>query len=157
MSVDVDLPPPVGLIEIARVLEESARLLRRHARAAGEMLRSDRETMTASEVRAVIEVRQLRRRYLGIEADDAAWSMMLELYASRLERRHLHQTKLSVCAGVAETTALRVTHKMLTAGLFTAKPHPTDKRLVVIGLSETMAERIRVYLEATWALAGLAA
>jgi len=113
--------------------------------------------VTAADVRAVIEVRQLRRRYLGFEADDAAWSMMLELYATRLEARPLHQTRLGMRAGVPETTALRVTRRMLAAGLFTAEPHPADKRLVVIGLSDAIAERIRAYLAASRALAGLAA
>ncbi|HYI47534.1 MAG TPA: hypothetical protein VEX35_03630 [Allosphingosinicella sp.] len=38
MTLDVDPPPPVSLIEISRVLDETARLLRRHAGRAASYL-----------------------------------------------------------------------------------------------------------------------
>jgi DNA-binding MarR family transcriptional regulator len=155
MVCNAEPPQPVSLIEISRVLEETARLVRRHAGATREG--DERPGASISDVRAVIAVRRLRRRYLGVEATDAAWSMMLELYVARLEGRTLHLTGLSAAAGVAETTAYRVTHKMLEAGVFVSGPHPNDKRLLVIGLSTATAERIRAYLAATLKLAGIAA
>jgi hypothetical protein len=157
MASDADLSPPASLLEISRVLEETARLLRQHAGAVPEAPQQwlVGAELSAADIRAIIAVRQMRRRCLGVEASDAAWSMMLELYAARLEGRSLHQTGLSVAAGVPETTALRVTRHMLESGAFTSEDHPTDKRLLVIGLSDAIALRMDSYLAATRALAGL--
>jgi hypothetical protein len=157
MPCPADALQPVSLLEISRVLEETARMLRRHAWAACELPGDDRAAVRAVDVRAVIAIRQLRARYLGIEATDAAWSLMLERYAARLEGRNLSQTRLGVLAGVPETTTLRVTRRMLELGVFISCPHPTDRRLLVIELSEEIANRITTYLAATGALAGLAA
>jgi len=159
MTPDADLSPPVNLLEISRVLEETARLVRQHAGAVLEAPQQQwlgKGELSADDVRAIIAVRQMRRRCLGVETSDAAWSMMLELYAARLEGRSLHQTRLSVAASVPETTALRVTRAMLETGAFTSEAHPTDKRLLVIALSDAVARRMDSYLAATRALAGLA-
>lgn len=148
--------PPVSLIEISRVLEETARLVRQHAGEAPVDL-DDAESISASQVRAIIEVRWLRRRYLGFEASDATWSMILELYAAQLEGRDVSQTRLGVAAGVPQTTALQVTRRMLEAGIFTRHDDLRDKRLSRIALSSDSANRIGAYLIATRGLAGLAA
>lgn len=157
----VELPPPVSLIEISRVLEETACLVRRHAeynelRNAPSNEASSQET-AALRVRAIITARRLRRQYFGFEATDALWSMMLELYAARLEYRSLHQTEVGVAAGVPQTTALRITRRMLARGVFTTAVDPNDKRLLVIRLSHPAAERIAAYLAATRAIAAFAA
>lgn len=79
--------PPVSLMEISRVLEETARLLRQHADAEGEPLREVawHSSGTPAGVRAIIAARWLRREFLGAEIGEAEWSLMLELYAARLE------------------------------------------------------------------------
>jgi DNA-binding MarR family transcriptional regulator len=152
--------PPVSLLEISQVLEETARLVRQHADkmdgSAGPEDNPAAAVTAALHVRAIIAARRLRRQYLGLDATDAAWSMMLELYAARLEGRNLHQTGLSVAAAVPETTALRVTRRMLKTGIFLKKADPEDKRLLIICLSDAAAERIRAYLAAASSLAALA-
>lgn len=160
MASDPEQSPPVSLLEISRVLEETARLVRQHAGAVLEAPQQRwlaREELSAADVRAIIAVRQMRRRCLGLEASDAAWSMMLELYAARLEGRSLSQTRLAVAAGIAQTTALQATRRLLDAGIFTKAPDPNDKRLLLIGLSGEAAERMCAYLAATLGMAGLAA
>jgi len=47
--------------------------------------------------------------------------------------------------------------RLLDAGLFTKAPDSRDKRLLLIGLSDEAAERIRAYLAASGGLVGLAA
>lgn len=152
--------PSVSLLEISQVLEETARLVRQHADkvegSAGPEENPAAAVTAALHVRAIIAARRLRRQYLGLDAVDAAWSMMLELYAARLEGRNLHQTGLSVAAAVPETTALRVTRRMLRTGIFLKKADPEDKRLLIICLSDAAAERIRAYLAAASSLAALA-
>lgn len=160
MALDAEQSPPVSLLEISRVLEETARIVRQHAGAVLEAPQQQwlaREELSAADVRAIIAVRQMRRRCLGVEAGDAAWSMMLELHAARLEGRSLSQTRLAVAAGIAQTTALQATRRLLDAGTFTKAPDPNDRRLLLIGLSDDAADRMLAYLAATLGMAGLAA
>lgn len=139
--------PAASLIEISRVLEETARLVRQHARA--DIHVPSESATELSQVRAIIAARRLRRQYLGKDVNDATWAMMLELFAARLEGRRVHQTMLCVAAAVPQSTALRVTGKMLEAGIFLASSDPDDNRLLILGLSDGAAERIGSYLLAT--------
>ena len=142
--------PPVSLIEISRVLEETARLLREHAEAEGESGRKfePHSTGTPAGVRAIIAARWLRREFLGADVGEPEWSLMLELYAARLEGRAVHQTGLAVAAGLPQTTALHATRRLLAAGLFESAPDPGDKRRLLIALSDVTAGRIGAYLAA---------
>lgn len=155
MSSDPGLSPPISLLEISRVLEEASRLVRQHA---GEPDEAAEHVAagTAAHVRAIIAFRSLRRRYLGFDPADAAWSLMLELDAAQLEGRSLNQTRLSIAAGVPQSTALQVIRRLLDVGIFTKEADPDDKRLLLIGLSGAAAKRMRAYLVATHGMAGLA-
>lgn len=159
MAFPASEPPPVSLAEIGRVLEETARLIRMHGDyAAGLPVAAGTEgEIGAADVRAVITARWMRRRYLGFEPADAAWSMMLELFAARLEGRTLSQTRLGIAAGLPQTTALHVTRRMLESGAFTRQADPGDRRLLLIGLGDGMTERMGDYLRAVGRLAPLAA
>lgn len=142
--------PPVSLIEISRVLEETARLLRQHAEAEGEPAPpfAPHSTGTPAGVRAIIAARWLRREFLGADIGEAEWSLMLELYAARLEGRGVHQTGLAVAAALPQTTALHATRRLIAGGLFVSAPDPGDKRRLLIKLTEPAASRIRAYLAA---------
>lgn len=144
--------PVAGLGEIARVLDETARLLRRHPAVLAEVRAGSPPRIglapTPAMVRAVIETRRWRGDWLGVGRGDPAWSMMLELYAARLEGRRVTQTRLGAAAGVAETTALRLTRRFVAEGLFTRAPDPDDARALLIGLSDATAERVGAYLAA---------
>jgi hypothetical protein len=79
MAVDAPQLPIASLGEISRVLDETARILRHHAAIAeglGQHVADEpegaEEGLTAADVRAIIAVRWMRRRYLGFEANDAA-------------------------------------------------------------------------------------
>jgi hypothetical protein len=138
-------PPPVSLLEISRVLEETARLLRLHPGCEASSGEPD-ERITAARVRRMIAARWLRREYFGFDPGDAAWAMMLELFAARLEGRRIYQTRLGIAAGVAQTTAFTITRRLLESGLFVAGEDSEDKRLVLIGLSDEAARALRAYL-----------
>ena len=147
--------PAASLLEISRVLEETARIVRAHALAGTEgTVTSDcpnpstRRPVGAPEVRAILEMRAHRHKCLGIELTDAAWAMVLELYAARLEGRLVYQTRLGVDAGVPQTTALNIVRRMRDLGLFVSSAHPDDKRLLVLGLSDEAAGRLAGYLAA---------
>jgi hypothetical protein len=104
-----------------------------------------------------IAFRRLRCSYLGFDPTDATWSMMLELCVTRLEDRSLNQTGLSVAAGVPQTTAIQSIRQLLDTSILTKTVDPADKRLLLIGLSDDAARRMRAYFIATHGMAGLAA
>ena len=142
--------PAASLMEISRVLEETARLVRQHAEGPTSSTNELKERVpTIAQVRAIITARRLRREYLGLDVSDATWAMMLELFAAGLEGRRVHQTMLCVTAAVAQTTALRVTRKLLDAGIFLGAADAKDDRLLILRLSDDAARRIRTYLAAT--------
>lgn len=143
-------PPPVSLIEISRVLEETARLLRQHAEAEGEPGRKfePHSTGTPAGVRAIIAARWLRGEFLGTDVGEPEWSLMLELYAARLEGREVHQTGLAVAARLPQTTALHATRRLLAAGVLESTPDVRDKRRLLIALSRSAANRLEAYLAA---------
>jgi DNA-binding MarR family transcriptional regulator len=145
------VPEQRSLLAISRVLEETARMLHDWALADDPPLRrpDDRPMpVTAATVRTLIAARWLRRDFLGHDAGDPEWSLMLELYAARLEGREVHQTGLSVAAGVAQSTALQATRRLVEAGLFATRPDPRDGRKLLVALTAQAAERIRSYLTA---------
>ena len=155
MVSDPGQTPPISLLEVSQVLEQAARLVRQHA---GEPdgAPEPMEAATAAHVRTIIAFRSLRRRYLGFDPADAAWSLMLELYAARLEGRSLNQTRLSIAASVPQTTAIQAIRRMIEVGIVTTDADPGDKRLLVIRLSDNGARRMRAYVVATHGMAGLA-
>ena len=141
--------PLVSLLELSRVAEDLARLIREHIPPdvpEGARRRPQPELITAPLVRAIAAVRRMRRDYFPWATGDPAWSMMLELLAARLEGRRVSQTVLGVNAGVPETTALRLTKSLLRQGVFTSESDPSDRRLLMIGLSDGAADRMRAYL-----------
>jgi DNA-binding MarR family transcriptional regulator len=78
---------------------------------------------------------------------------MLELYAARLEKRRIHQTRLGIAAGLPQTTALRATRRLIEGGVFATEADPGDKRLLLITLSDPAADRVRAYLAAATRIA----
>lgn len=108
-------PPPASLIEISRLLEETARIVCRHADAerrppprSADAPPSPLE-ITAPLVRAILRIRRLRADYIPAATGDPAWTMILELYAAGLEGTPMNQSRLTLAAEVPHTTGLRMT------------------------------------------------
>lgn len=143
--------PAASLIEISRVLEETARLLRRHADFQAQPLlpgRAEGEPfeMSAPLVRAILRIRRLRADYLPAAGGDPAWTMILELYAAELERRPVHQARLIAAAEVPHTSGLRIAQGLLAAGVFVSRRDPAHGRRRLLGLSDETAAQVRTYL-----------
>jgi hypothetical protein len=144
-------PPAASLIEISRVLEETARIVRRHAdvqaqprlpdRPAGEPLQ-----ITAPLIRTILRIRRLRADFLPAAAGDPAWTMVLELYAAQLECRPVHQAHLIRAADIPHTSGLRIAQDLLASGVFVSRPDPAHGRRLLLHLSEDTAEKVRTYL-----------
>jgi DNA-binding MarR family transcriptional regulator len=154
-----------GLPDIARTLEEAARVLRRHARRVRDYYPAPEPASaailpaaepgapppTALQVRAIVAVRRLRTAWLPDLSGDHAFSMLLELYAAHLEGRRIAQTRLGGVAGVPHTTAIRIAQALQAEGLVTAAADPADKRLTLLGLTDGAVRRMEAYLAAALA------
>lgn len=139
--------PIVSLLEISRVLDETARLLREHPAAAFEQAPVVAQAGAGAVlIRAKLAVERQRRSYFPLAPADPAWTMLLELYSAHLEGRQFHQARLGLASGVAKTTALRLTRRFLEAGLCVSGRDPADRRLLLIELSDSAAERMSDYL-----------
>jgi hypothetical protein len=141
-----------SLIEISRVLEETARLVRQHAEARlhppppPDGSPSAPLQIAAPLVRAIIRIRRLRADYIPAAAGDPVWSMILELYAAGLEGQSLNQSGLALAAGVPHTTGLRITRTLLAQGVFVSRSDPADSRQLMLGLAARAEADVGAYL-----------
>ncbi len=132
----------------AEFLEETARIVRDHA-GADEAARRPRPTaspLTAPQVRAIVAARLVRREILGFDASEAAWAMLLLLYAEGLEGRRSTMNKLGVAAMVPRATAHRLTRRLIEAGILIEHGDPAGKHAFALGLSADVSRRIGIYL-----------
>jgi hypothetical protein len=141
--------PAPTLEEIARTLAAAARDVRQHVAAPQPPALpppATRVTVTASTVRRVIAARRLRESYFPGVPGDAVFAMLLELFAARLEGRRVPQSGLASLAGVPHASGIRITRALLADGVFTAADDPSDRRLILLGLSDEAAARMEAYL-----------
>lgn len=145
--------------EVARIAETLTRLTRGEdgetrgsVRAPALSYRGpedDGPEATPQEIRMAIRSRRLRGQFFQGELfADPAWDMLLDLYASELERRQVSVSSLCIAAAVPPTTALRWIGTLHDAGLFERKADPTDRRRAYIGLSTKGLDGMRAYIAA---------
>lgn len=75
--------------------------------------------------------------------NDAAWHMLLALYADCEEDRPVSVTSLVQASGSPPTTALRYLSVMEDAGMITRRDHPSDGRSSLIAPTNTTIETMR--------------
>jgi hypothetical protein len=96
--------------------------------------------VTAARIRARIKARRQRDRYFDPTLfADAAWDILLDLAASRLEDRPVSVSSLCIAAAVPTTTGLRTIKQMVDRGLLVRRSDPADARRTFIGLSPQAA------------------
>ena len=142
--------PAASLIELSRVLEESARILKEHAEAgepAEPVAPEAKREITPALVRSLLIARRLRSEFFAIGPGGAAWTMMLELFAARLEGKRVNQQSLGRRAGVSATTALRLVRALAKDGVLTIERDPESRRSLIVALTDEAAGRMRDYLE----------
>ena len=92
--------------------------------------------------------RRRREQFLPAELfGEPAWDVLLILYWARHSQRRLNVSSVCASAGVPSTTALRHVEHLCRSGLIVRKPHPTDKRISWLSLSNEADQRVGQYLE----------
>jgi DNA-binding MarR family transcriptional regulator len=103
---------------------------------------------TALQIRSLIKLRRLRDNYFDKDLfADPAWDIMLDLYASDLERKRVSVSSLCIAAAVPPTTALRWIGSMTDAGILLREQDQSDARRVFIVLSDHVKEKLNSYLQ----------
>jgi hypothetical protein len=105
--------------------------------------------VSVAEVRGMIRARRLRDRFLPSDLfGEAAWDMLLDLMAARIEGTQVAVSSLCIASAVPPTTALRAIRGMTERGLFVRVADHNDKRRIFIELSSATADAMRSYLSA---------
>lgn len=100
-------------------------------------------------LKLLIEIRRIRFRHFATSSfTDPGWDMLLDLMSARLGKRPVAVSSACVAAGVPATTALRWIDQLATAGLVQRLPDPTDRRRVLVELTEEGCRRMEVFLRA---------
>jgi hypothetical protein len=105
--------------------------------------------VSVGDVRKLIRARRLRDRFMPADLfGEAAWDMLLDLMAARIEGGRVAVSSLCIAAAVPPTTALRAIRGMTERGLFVRVADDHDKRRIFIELSDSTADAMRGYLSA---------
>jgi hypothetical protein len=106
--------------------------------------------ITSSSVRSVIAARRLRDEYFWPAMSENAWSVLLELFASRLDGRHADVAGLSAATELSTDSALHWIDWIAARGLVSRKYAEGDDAQV--DLTDAGADRMRAYLLASLSL-----
>jgi hypothetical protein len=105
--------------------------------------------LNSATVRSILRLRRMRGDFLPPDLfADPAWDMLLDLMASRLEKKRVAVSSLCIAAAVPPTTALRWIKMLTDSGLFVRTADPQDGRRVFIELSDQAAAQLGAYLRA---------
>ncbi len=98
-------------------------------------------------LKLLIEIRRIRfRHFSGSSFTDPGWDMLLDLSLADLEGRPVPVSSACVAAGVPATTALRWVNVLEEAGLVRRVADATDRRRVLLEMTEDGRRRMTVYL-----------
>lgn len=98
---------------------------------------------TREEVRAVLQARRLRERFMPGELfADPAWDMMLDLLAAKIDGKRVSVSSLCIASAVPPTTALRWIAQLTERGIFERRNDPDDARRVFISLSREATDKL---------------
>ncbi|WP_454278420.1 hypothetical protein [Sphingomonas sp. Marseille-Q8236] len=113
------------------------------------MVRQENETRIApSDIGRVI---RFAREGVGQFFDaslfaDPAFDMLLFVFLEEEAGRPVETSACYRASGVPRTTAVRWINMLISLGMFESAPHPTDRRLALLSLSESTREGVRQWL-----------
>lgn len=100
-------------------------------------------------LKLLLETRRIRFRHFAQSSfTDPGWDILLDLMSARLAKRPVPVSSACLAAGVPATTALRWVDQLSDSGLVRRLPDPTDRRRVLLELTEEGCRRMEVYLRA---------
>ena len=117
------------------------------AEALRRMTDHGRIALTARFVRSLIAARRLRSERLGPAlAPEPGWSVLLVLYAARLDRSELSLAALTRAVAAPGATVYGRVIALEALGLIERRPDPSRRRGTIVRLTDEAAGRIHDYL-----------
>lgn len=139
-------PPTAILSEVRRELEAWLPILKRLAEA--ETLRNRASghsfEITSATVRSIIAARGLRDDYFSRSMNENAWSVLLELFASRMEGSRLDIAGLCKATGLTSEITLHWADWLAGRGLVALKH--IEGEASPVDLTDSGADSMRAYL-----------
>ncbi len=136
------------LAEVSRELFSWVPVLRRLAEA--EQLRDlalgHSSEITGAAARSIIAVRRLRDQYFWPSMSEAAWALLLELFANRLEGERLDVTGLSAATQIPLGATLHWIEWLSGRGMVVRTPRGEDESRALVALTEAGTDEMRAYL-----------
>ncbi|TWS94446.1 response regulator [Reyranella sp. CPCC 100927] len=102
----------------------------------------------SDQIRAMLHERKVRTRLFdGSALADPNWDMMLDLMLAHVEDRKTYLFSLCAASGLPVTNAKRRIEQLIAAGLVQREDDQTDRRRVLLRLTDTGLERLSAYID----------
>lgn len=136
------------LAEVSREMAHWVPILRRLAEA--EQLRDlalgHTSEINGAAIRSIINARRLRDQYFWPAMSEAAWALLLELFADRLEGERLDVAGLSAATEIPLGSALHWIEWLSGRGLVVRQGSAENAENALVALTEAGADEMRAYL-----------
>jgi hypothetical protein len=136
------------LAEVSREMAQWVPILRRLAEA--EQLRDlalgHTSEINGAAIRSIINARRLRDQYFWPAMSEAAWALLLELFADRLEGERLDVADLSVATEIPIGSALHWIEWLSGRGMVVRNGPSENAENALVALTEAGADEMRAYL-----------
>jgi len=97
-------------------------------------------------VRSIIAARQLRGQYFWPSMNEAAWAMLLELFANRLEGKRIDVAGLAASTQIPLGSALHWIEWLSGRGMVVRDARGADESRALVSLTEAGTDEMRAYL-----------
>lgn len=136
------------LAEVSREIAYWVPILRRLAEA--EQLRDlalgHTSEINGAAIRSIINARRLREQYFWPVMDEAAWALLLELFANRLEGERLDVAALGAVTDVPLASALYWIEWLSGRGMVVRNGPGENPENALVALTEAGADEMRAYV-----------
>lgn len=136
------------LAEVSREMAHWVPILRRLAEA--EQLRDlalgHTSEINGAAIRSIINARRLRDQYFWPAMSEAAWALLLELFANRLQGERLDVAGLSVVTDIPLASALHWIEWLSGRGMVVRNGPGEIPENALVALTEAGADEMRAYL-----------
>jgi hypothetical protein len=136
------------LAEVSREMAHWVPILRRLAEA--EQLRDlalgHTSEINGGAIRSIINARRLRDQYFWPAMSEAAWALLLELFANRLEGERLDVAGLGAVTDIPLDSALHWIEWLSGRGMVVRNGSGENAENALVALTEAGADEMRAYL-----------
>jgi DNA-binding MarR family transcriptional regulator len=100
------------------------------------------------------KLRHVRREEFGLQLDEPAWDMLIELYCRDNVAASTTAALLQDAAHVPSSTAIRWIRHLQERGFVTVKPHPNNAETQFVEMTFSAKDALEQYLKRVLAAAG---